>query len=145
MHGIIRWFANNGVAANLLMILIVAGGLLTLTTLTQEVFPETDSDMVQVRVPYPGASPDETEEALVVRVEEAIQDLEGIKKLRSTAAEGMGTVLAELEPGTDIQKLVNDIKGRVDAIDTFPEEAEKPVVEEVVIRRQEGVQDRGDE
>ncbi len=136
MKGLIRWFAENGVAANLTMILIIAGGLISVFTIKQEVFPEFSADIVKVTVPYPGAAPEEVEEGVVIRVEEAIQDLEGIEEIRSTAGENVGLVLVEAMAGADVQKLLNDVKSRVDAIDTFPEEAEKPIVEEAIIRRQ---------
>jgi len=136
MQRIIAWFADNGVAANLLMLLIVVGGLMTVPGLKQEVFPEFSSDLISVSVPYPGAAPEEVEEGIVVRIEEEIQDLEGIEEIRSTASENVGTVTVEVVPGGDVQKLLNDVKVRVDAIDTFPEEAEEPVIQEVVLRRQ---------
>jgi len=135
-RGVIAWFAGNGVAANLLMMTLVVGGLLTIGRITLEVFPETSTDVVTVAVPYPGSTPAEVEEAICVRVEEAIQDVEGVEKITSTAAEGAGTVTIELEPGANVQKLLNDIKTRVDAIDTFPVEAEKPIIQEVIARRQ---------
>ena len=136
MRRIIAWFAANGVAANLLMLSIVVGGLLTVPNLKKEVFPEFSSDMVLVTVPYPGAAPEEVEEGIVVRIEEEIQDLEEIQEIRSTASENVGTVTVELIPGGDLQRLLNDVKARVDAIDTFPEDAEEPVIQELTDRRQ---------
>jgi multidrug efflux pump subunit AcrB len=136
VKGVIAWFADNGVAANLIMILIIVGGGVTLWGIKQEVFPEFSADVISVRVLYPGAAPEEVEEGVVVRIEEAIQDLEGIDKISSTAAENMGTVLVELIQGTNTQKMLNDVKARVDAIDTFPVESEEPVIEEAMIRRQ---------
>jgi multidrug efflux pump subunit AcrB len=136
VKGIVRWFAENGVAANLVMILIIAGGLVSVFTIKQEVFPDFSADIVTVTVPYPGAAPEEVEEAVVIRIEEAIQDLQGIEEIRSTSSENVGSVLVEAMPGADLQKLLNDVKSRVDAIDTFPEEAEKPIVEEAILRRQ---------
>jgi multidrug efflux pump subunit AcrB len=132
----IAWFAENGVAANLLMLVLMVGGALALPRIKQEVFPEIAIEVVTVRVPYRGATPEEVEEGVCVRVEEAIQDVEGLKKLRSTAAEGMGVVTAELEPGTDVRKAVEDVKTRVDAISTFPVETEKPVVQQALLRVQ---------
>ncbi len=134
-RGVIGWFASNGVAANLLMLLIVGAGAVTLVGIKQEVFPEFSSDVVSVRVPYPGAAPEEVEEGVVVRVEERLQSLEGIEEIRSTASENMGTVLVEAEQGADLQRLLNDVKSRVDGIDTFPDEAEEPVIEQAVLRR----------
>ncbi|MEM7480790.1 MAG: efflux RND transporter permease subunit [Acidobacteriota bacterium] len=136
MRRLIHWFASNGVAANLLMVLIIALGVMAALTLRQEVFPEFSADRVSVVVPYPGAAPEEVEEGIVIRVEEAIQDLQGSKKITSTASENVGSVMVELARGADAQKLLNEIKSRVDAIDTFPDEAEEPVIEELVIRRQ---------
>ena len=92
--------------------------------------------MIRVSVAYLGAAPEEVEEGVCVRVEEAIQDLEGIKKITATASENIGTVVIEVETGYDIRKLLDDIKSRVDAITTFPRETEKPVVQEILNRRQ---------
>ena len=136
MKKIIAWFADNGVTANLLMWVIIAGGITTLFGIKQEVFPEFSPGIIIVRVPYPGAAPEEVEEGVVIRIEEKIQDLDGIKKINSTAAENMATVLVEAIEGANVQKLANEVKSRVDSIDTFPDEAEKPVVEEAVIRNQ---------
>ena len=136
MKRVITWFAENGVAANLLMVFIIAIGVMTIGTIRQEVFPEFSTDVVSVVVPYPGAAPEEVEEGVVIRVEEAVQDLEGIKRITSTANENAGAVLIEIDNGVDINKMLNDVKGRVDGIDTFPEEAEEPQIEEVIARQQ---------
>jgi multidrug efflux pump subunit AcrB len=135
VNGIIAWFVRNGVAANVLTVIIVAGGLLALPQIRQQVFPEFPSEMIQVNVPYPGASPAEVEEGICVRIEEAVQTLDIIKKLTSTAIEGNGIVTIELLHGSDAGKALNDVKSRVDAIDTFPEEAKEPVVAEIELRR----------
>jgi multidrug efflux pump subunit AcrB len=136
MNSILSWFARNPVAANLIMILILASGLLTLGNVAQEVFPELALDIITVTVPYLGAAPEEVEEAVCIPIEEEIQSLEGIKRITSRASEGVGSVTAELIPGIDVRKLLDDIKARVDIIDTFPEETEKPVIQEVLNRRQ---------
>lgn len=135
MRQIVAWFAHNGVAANVLIVIIMAGGLMAATQIKQEVFPEFSADMISVAVPYLGAGPEEVEEGICVRVEEAVQNLDGIKKITSTADEGNGSIMIELLPGIDPRKMLDDVKARVDAIDTFPEEAEKPIVAEVVLRR----------
>lgn len=136
MKGIVAWFARNGVAANFLAILIVAGGLMAMGRIKKEVFPEMSSDMIEVQVPYPGASPEEVEEGICIKIEEAVQSLSGVKKITSTAAENMGTLMLELLPGEDASRVLDEVKARVDAIDTFPVEAEKPVVNEAILRRQ---------
>ena len=100
-----------------------------------EVFPELETDMVTVRVPYRGASPAEAEEGVCIRVEEAIASIEGIKRIRSTASENLGTVTIELEEDADDREVLDDIKAAVDRIETFPVETEKPVVSEVDTRR----------
>ncbi len=135
MNSIIAWFVRNGVAANVLTVIIIAGGLLALPQIRRQVFPEFPSEMIQVNVPYPGASPAEVEEGICVRIEEAVQTLDSIKKLTSTAIEGNGIVTIELIHGSDTGQALNDVKSRVDAIDTFPEEAEEPVVAEIELRR----------
>ncbi len=136
MNRAIDWFARNHVAANLLMILIVAGGFVTAFAVKKEVFPEFTLDQITVTIPYLGATPAEVEEAVCVRIEEAIQGVDGIKKITSTASEGMGRVMIELQLGADMSKVVDDVKSKVDAIDTFPEETEKPIIQEVTARRQ---------
>jgi multidrug efflux pump subunit AcrB len=129
MHGIIAWFTRNGVAANLLMVGILIAGTVTLFTgIPTEVFPEFELDLVSVTVPYRGSTPAEVEESVVIRIEEAIQDLQGIKKILSTASEGMGSVRVEVDKGYDSREVLDDIKNRVDAINTFPVETEKPVI-----------------
>ena len=97
MNGMIAWFARNGVAANLLMVLIVAWGVLALTGIPIEVFPSMETQSITVNVPYLGAAPEEVEQGVCLRIEEAVQDLEGVDTIRSTAAEGSGTVVIELE------------------------------------------------
>jgi len=136
--GTIAWFVRNPVAANLIMVLIIAGGLVSLFggTIVQEVFPEFSIDLITVQVPYPGAAPEEVEEAVCLRVEEAIQGLNGIKKLTSSARENIGGVTVHVESDADSRKLLDEVKARVDAIDTFPEETEKPIIQELTNRRQ---------
>jgi multidrug efflux pump subunit AcrB len=126
--GPIAWMARNPVAANLLMFVILAGGALGLASVKQEVFPEFDLDVVRITVPYPGASPAEVEQGIILAVEEAVRGIDGVKHVNSVAAEGAGTVAVELLVGADPDKTVADIKSEVDRIRTFPEEAEDPTV-----------------
>lgn len=136
MKKIFQWFVGNPVAANLIVIVIVASGLATMFSIKREVFPEFTMNMVSITVPYLGAAPEEVEEGVCVRIEEAIQGLDGVKKITSIANEGVGVTTAELFSDANTQRVVNDIKSRVDAIDTFPEETEKPIISEVIDRRQ---------
>lgn len=132
--GPIAWFARNHVAANLLMLMILAGGILSILTIKVEIFPDMTLDMITVSVPYLGASPAEVEEGVCIRVEEAIAGVDGIKRLNSTASEGVGTVVAEVEEFADSQKVLDDIKAGVNRIITFPEETEKPIISELITR-----------
>jgi len=128
MNGLIRWFAGNHVAANLLMVVIIAAGLMSASTIKQEVFPEVEMDVITIRVPYLGATPAEVEEAVCIRVEEAVQGVNGIKKITSTSSEGIGMVSVELESNADKRKVLDEVKAEVDRIITFPVETEKPIV-----------------
>jgi multidrug efflux pump subunit AcrB len=132
----IRWFANNGVAANLIAALIVVGGIVAVSVIKVELFPQFSLDRVSITVPYRGAAPEEVEEAVIWRVEEKIQDLEGIKQMTATASEGVGTVVVEAERGYDVGELKDRIQSRVDTIDTFPDEVEEEIVEELLIERE---------
>ena len=133
--GPIAYMARNGVAANLLMFFILLAGFFALTTLVQEVFPEISLDRVSISVPYPGATPDEVEESIILKIEEQIEGVEGLKQIRSTAAEGRGSVVAELELGEDLNRFLDDIKAQIDRIQTFPAGAERPEVTEVTNRQ----------
>ena len=134
MKGMIDWFARNSVAANLLMVFIVVTGSIAVVSIKAEVFPEMELDRISVQVPYLGAAPEEVEEAVNVRIEEAVQGIDGIKQLQSTANEGMGMVMIELELDADARKVVDDVKSNVDAITTFPVETEKPIIQELTTR-----------
>ncbi len=136
MNRAIEWMARNRVAANLLMAVILIGGAITVATIDLEIAPEMSLDLITVQVVYPGAAPEEVEEGICVRIEEAVHGLDGIRRVSSTARESSGLVLVELQLGADRQKALDDIKARVDAITTFPAESEKPVVQEVTNRTQ---------
>jgi multidrug efflux pump subunit AcrB len=133
MHKLIAWFTVNSVASNLLMLILIAGGLLALPSIYQEEFPNISVNAVQVRIPYLGAAPTEVESAVCVRVEEAIEGTEGIDRVRSSASEGFCSVVIELVEGVNGNKVTNDIKSKVDAIDAFPSETQKPVTAEITI------------
>ncbi|GLX80273.1 acriflavin resistance protein [Thalassotalea insulae] len=125
----IAWFARNHVAANLLMITILLMGLLSLkSNIPLEVFPSFESDIVNVSVSLRGATPEDTEQGVAIRIEEAVQDLQGIKKISSTSVEGSASVNIEADEGYDVRELLSDVKSRVDAINTFPADAEKPII-----------------
>tara|TARA_B100001123_G_scaffold26623_2_gene28676 strand:+ start:1066 stop:4287 length:3222 start_codon:yes stop_codon:yes gene_type:complete len=131
MNGVIEWLARNPVAANLTMVFIIVTGIAATFMVKAEVFPEIDLDRINIQVPYLGAAPEEVEEAVNVRIEEAIQGLDGIKQIQSTAAEGMGTVMVELELGADSREVLEEIKSNVDGITTFPIETEAPIIRDM--------------
>ena len=131
MNGMIEWLARNPVAANLTMVFIIVTGIASTFMVKAEVFPEIDLDRINIQVPYLGAAPEEVEEAVNVRIEEAIQGLDGIKQIQSTAAEGMGTVMVELELGANAREVLDEIKSNVDAITTFPIETEAPIIRDM--------------
>jgi multidrug efflux pump subunit AcrB len=134
--GPIAWMAGNSVAANLLMVVFLVGGIIFAMQIKQEVFPEFSLDTVTVSIAYPGASPAEVEQGCVLAIEQAVQGLDGVKEVTSTSSEGRGNVVVEALEGADLQKLTQDIKTEVDRITSFPEEAEDPVISEVSHQRQ---------
>ncbi|MCB9627421.1 MAG: efflux RND transporter permease subunit [Sandaracinaceae bacterium] len=134
--GPVAWMARNGVAANVLMFVLVLGGLLALLNVRQEVFPEVELDTISISVVYPGASPAEIEQSIILAVEEAVQGLDGVKEVRSAAYEGNGLVLVELVLGADQDRALNDAKSAVDRITSFPMDAERPVVSLISNRTQ---------
>ncbi|MBW1972605.1 MAG: efflux RND transporter permease subunit [Deltaproteobacteria bacterium] len=136
MKRAISWFAENHVAANLLMLFLLIAGIVTAVTMKVEVFPDTTLDMISITVKYKGASPSEIEESIIQRIEERIAGLAGIKQIDSTAIEGLATINIEVIKDWDVDKLLDDVKSEVDRITTLPEEAEKPVVQKLIRRRQ---------
>ncbi|NOY53091.1 MAG: efflux RND transporter permease subunit [Deltaproteobacteria bacterium] len=136
MRGAIRWMAHNHVAANLLMIILMVGGLIRFHSIKREIFPEISLDMIQVSVAYPGAGPEEVEEGIILQIEENLTGVEGIRQIKSVAREGEGVVTAELYPGENPDLKLQEIKSEVDRIITFPEDAEKPVITKLLNRRE---------
>ncbi|MCH7531539.1 MAG: efflux RND transporter permease subunit [Gemmatimonadetes bacterium] len=134
-HGPVAYMAKHKVAANLLMVFVIMAGFVSMGTLVQEVFPEFSLDIVMVSVPYPGATPDEIEQSILLRIEEQVQSVEGIDEITSTAAEGLGTVLLQLALGADASRVLDDVKAEVDRITTFPVDAERPEIRELTNRQ----------
>ena len=128
--GIIAYFANNSVAANLMMGLLLIGGLISGIGLNAQVFPTLNPGIITVVVPYPGATPSEVEEAITRRVEEAVLGIEGVDEVRSSAAENVGTVTIELKDYVDDKEVKDDVESAVERIADFPpENAEQPEIE----------------
>lgn len=134
--GLIYWFAVNPVAANLLMAIIIIVGLFSLSSIRKEMFPSTQINMVNVTVAFPGASPSEVEEAVCLKVEQALSPVNGIDKVTCTASENIGTTLIEVDDAYDLGDVTNDIKNKIDGINSFPEQVEKPIINQIDIEMQ---------
>lgn len=126
--GLMSWFARNHVAANLLMLGLLALGIGTLFTIRQEVFPTFMLDTVVVEVDYRGASPEEVEQSVIVPIESELRGLEMVRRLEAVAQEGRGTVTAEIFPGFDRNRALQEITAAVQRISVFPDETEPPLV-----------------
>ena len=132
--GIIAWFAENHVAANLMMILIIIAGLYSVFTITKKAMPDIDMPMIQVRMAYPGASPADVERGIIIQVEKAVEDVDGITRMRSVAQEGAAQITLEVDESFEINEVLEDVKVRVDGILTFPVDAEPPIVTRTIVR-----------
>ena len=136
LNGGIVWLARNPVAANLLMVLIVAAGLMAATEIVDEAFPQADLDVIGIDVPYLGAAPEDVETGVVLRVEEAIQNIQGIRRIQSTASPGSASVWLDLELGVDTQRVLDEVTTAVQAITTFPAATEEPTIRKLIVRNQ---------
>lgn len=136
MNRLIQWFVENRVAANLLMALIFIGGYMSVDRLDKEVFPVVARNFIQVEMVYPGAGPSEVEELITIRIEEAVGDLDGIYAITSRTRQGWSVVTIEVIEGYDVQEILNEVKSRVDAINTFPTSAERPIIRRQIPRSQ---------
>ena len=130
MQNASEWFARNPVAANLLMAFIVVGGLIGMANVRGETFPDVALDSLAIQVPYLGAAPEEVATAVCIRIEEAVQGIDGIDEIVSSANEGLCTVVVQVALHADSRRVLEDLKTRVDAIETFPERTEKPIISE---------------
>ena len=134
--GPIAWMVHNRVTPNLLMLVLIVGGLFMSTKIKREVFPEFDLDIVAVTVAYPGASPAEVEQGIILAIEESVRAIAGIRELRATASEGSASVILELETDVDVQLAYQQIQQEIDRIRTLPEDAEEPQVSLIARRRE---------
>ncbi|NCT41801.1 MAG: efflux RND transporter permease subunit [Alphaproteobacteria bacterium] len=136
-RGIIAWFANNHVAANILMMLFLVGGLFSLFNIRSETFPSIDPKLITISVPYPGATPYEVADSITSRIEEALSGTEGVKRISSTASEGYGIIQVELEDFANGDDVYNEVETAVTGLSDFPpEDAERPVITKVKITPQ---------
>jgi multidrug efflux pump subunit AcrB len=134
MNGLIEWWARNSVAANLLMVGILVAGAIGFNQLEREMDPQVRFPGLEIEVSWPGAAPQEVEEQIVARIEEAVSDMDAIEWVRSTSAEGYGGVYILAEQQVDFVQFMNDVKIRVDSISSFPRDIEPPQVQQWVNR-----------
>ena len=120
VRGLIGWFATTPVAANLLMAFIVLGGIYSIIVVKKESFPPFQFDQINVRVSYPGAGPEEVEQGIVIKIEEAVNAIEGIRKVTGLALEGSGRVTIEVVQGYDIGDIMDEVKLAIDELDRLP-------------------------
>ncbi len=131
MKTLAKWSVEHRVSVNLIMVFIIVAGLYTVLNMRREMFPQFSLDMIDISVPFPGASPEEVEEGICIKIEEQLKSLEDVKTVYATAIEGHGSVTLELEAGVDINEKLDEVRTEIDLIDSFPEEAEDPVVVEI--------------
>ena len=126
--GLIAWFARNTVAANLLMLFIIIGGLMTATTIRKQMFPQQVNQWLQVSVGYPGAAPQEVEEGITIKIEEALESVQGLKRVITYSNRNYANSWIEVEDSYDVQEVLDEVKQQVDSINSFPDGMERPVV-----------------
>lgn len=133
-RGAIAWMAHNSVAANILLIVFMAGGVLKLMSMKQEIFPEFQLDLVTITVSFPQASPEEVEAGVILPIEETVRGIDGVKKITAKAKESFASLVVECVLGVSPEKVADDIKSAVDQIRVFPKNAEKPIVKRIIAR-----------
>jgi multidrug efflux pump subunit AcrB len=126
--GLIAWFTKNSVAANLLMIFIIVCGITSALTIKMRVFPNFESQNIQINMAYPGAAPEEIEEAIVIPIEQALEGLNGIEDMQSWSNEGYGSVLLGILAGYNISEMLDKVQNRINAVATFPPGVERPTI-----------------
>jgi multidrug efflux pump subunit AcrB len=127
-YGLIGWFTKNPVAANLLMLFIIVAGAISAVTISKDMFPRTDRNIVQVSAVYPGAAPVEVEKGVILPIESALQGLSGVKEMRSKASRDLANIELDIEPSQDINEIMARIEDRISSILNFPDDLEKPSV-----------------
>ena len=123
---------RNPVPANLLMLAAIGVGLFSAATLRREFFPEVEADIARVSVIYPGASPEELEQSMILKVEDALVDIDAVKRIRTSISEGSASLMVEFEDGADIDGSVEDLERALDRLENLPTDAERMQVFEVV-------------
>jgi len=127
----VRYFVRNSVFVNLLMMVILVAGILIYLSITREMFPEFSLDSIAIRTDYPGASPQEVEKLITIKIEEEIADIDGVDNIFSESQEGLSLITVELADFADLNRVLNDISSAIDRIEDLPKDAEDPVVSEI--------------
>ncbi len=134
MSKFIGFLVRYPIWANVIMISVLGFGLISFAGMSYSFFPELETDIITIQVIYPGASPQEIEEGVVLKIEENLDGLEGVERVTSVSRENNATVSVEITFGSDIDKMLNDVKNAVDQINSFPQGIEKPVIFEQKFR-----------
>ncbi len=134
MKNILAAFARNTVFANILLLLIFLSGFLAVKFMLRETFPEFSLDMVSITVPYPGADPEEVEEGISRKIEEAVEGMEGVKQYTTQSREGVSTAQIEVREGYEVETVLDEVRTEINAVSTFPPDAENPVISEMKIK-----------
>jgi len=134
--GIIAWFARNSVAANLLMIFIIIGGALTALTINKQMFPQFEINWLSYNVAYPGAAPQEVEEGITIKIEEALKSVQGLKRVITYSSRNMSNGWIEVDDNYDPQIVLEEVKGQIDSISSFPAGIERPIVQREKFRQE---------
>ncbi|MEM9026328.1 MAG: efflux RND transporter permease subunit, partial [Verrucomicrobiota bacterium] len=134
--GTIAWFAQNPVAANLLLAMVFIAGSFSFVTIPKEIFPTFESPFITISVPYPGASPVEVERGICLKIEEALEDIDGIKQINSTASEGIGRVSVEVKSDFELSEVLDAVNIAVNSVFEFPQNAEKPSIQQFTLRQE---------
>ncbi|MCP4022026.1 MAG: efflux RND transporter permease subunit [Desulfobacteraceae bacterium] len=134
MEKILSAFAKNSVFATIALITVLAAGVIAVLSMTKEAFPPMEMDRINVYVPYPGADPEEVEEGISRKIEEAVEGLDGVKEYSTQSSEHLATASIEVTKGYNTQRVLDEVKSKINAVSTFPTDAEKPIIREVIRR-----------
>jgi multidrug efflux pump subunit AcrB len=134
MRRVLEAFAGNTVFANIVLMLIFLSGALAVKSMIREIFPEFSLDMISISVPYPGADPEEVEEGISQKIEEALETVDGIKQYTTKSSENVSQTQIEVKENYDVSDVLDRVRSKVDGISTFPVDAEKPIISEIILK-----------
>ena len=135
MNRLIASFARNTVFANIVLVILLLAGTLAAFSMVRETFPQFSLDMIQIRILYPGADPEEVEEGICRKIEEAIESIEGIKEYTTSSRENVGSAFLEVHEDYELDDVLEQVRSQVDSISTFPVDTEEPIIREMLLRR----------